>query len=275
VLLAMTFIALPVVPDDPIGPFGGVNPRQVWVIAIVLAGVSFAGYAAVKYFGASYGILLAGVAGGLASSTALTVMSARRAAKGEGSPRLLAASVALASAVMFLRVGAIVLAINAALLLYVAPPLLAATAVAAGYAMFAAYARPSDGETTQSIQFRNPFGFWSVVGFALFLALIIVLGRMLGEGFGATGAIAGAAAMGLADVDAVTVSMSRLMPQPLDGPQASLAILVAVAVNTICKVAIGAAIGRGRFSVEIAVLTFGCLLVGGAVAWGTFALLPG
>ena len=49
VLLAMTFIALPVVPNYPVGPFGGVNPREVWIIAIVLAGVSFVGYAATKF----------------------------------------------------------------------------------------------------------------------------------------------------------------------------------------------------------------------------------
>ena len=102
VLLAMTFIALPIVPDTPIGPFGGVNPREVWLIAIVLAGASFVGYVAVKYFGASHGVLLAGAAGGLASSTAVTIANAQRAASHEGSPRILAAGVAMASAVMFL-----------------------------------------------------------------------------------------------------------------------------------------------------------------------------
>jgi uncharacterized membrane protein (DUF4010 family) len=114
VLLAMTFIVLPIVPDDPVGPFGGVNPRQVWIIAIVLAGVSFVGYAAVKYFGASHGVLLAAAAGGLVSSTAVTATNARRAAAGEGSPRLLAAGVALAAAISFARVIAIVAALNPA-----------------------------------------------------------------------------------------------------------------------------------------------------------------
>jgi hypothetical protein len=60
----MTFIALPIVPDDPIGPFGGVNPREVWIIAIALACVSFTGYAAVKYLGASRGVLVAAALGG-------------------------------------------------------------------------------------------------------------------------------------------------------------------------------------------------------------------
>jgi uncharacterized membrane protein (DUF4010 family) len=135
VLLAMTFIVLPIVPDDPVGPFGGVNPRQVWVIAIVLAGVSFFGYAAVKYLGASHGVLLAAAAGGLVSSTAVTATNARRAAAGEGSPRLLAAGVALATAISFARVVAIVAALNPALLVLTAPPLVAAGLVATAFAV--------------------------------------------------------------------------------------------------------------------------------------------
>ena len=135
VLLAMTFIGLPILPDAPLGPFGGVNPREVWLIAIVLASVSFLGYAAVKYFGARRGLLLAAAAGGVASSTAVTIANARRAAAREGSPRLLAAGVAVASAVMFLRVVGIVAALKAELLVLVAPALIAAALTAVGFAV--------------------------------------------------------------------------------------------------------------------------------------------
>lgn len=121
----MTFIALPIIPDHPIGPFGGVNLREVWIIAIVLAGASFVGYVAVKYFGVTHGVLIGGAAGGLASSTAVTITNARRAAAREGSARLLAAGVAIASAVMFIRVCAIVTVVNARLFALLAPPLFA------------------------------------------------------------------------------------------------------------------------------------------------------
>ena len=144
----MTFIALPLVPDDPIGPFGGVNPREIWLIAIVLAGVSFLGYVAVKYFGERHGVLLAAAAGGLVSSTAVTVANARRAAAGEGSPRLLAAGVALATAVSFLRVVAIVAVLKPSLLVLLAPPLVAATVVAAGLRC----SRPIGARTTTARQ---------------------------------------------------------------------------------------------------------------------------
>jgi uncharacterized membrane protein (DUF4010 family) len=268
VLLAMTFIALPLVPDDPIGPFGGVNPRQVWLIAIVLASVSFLGYAGVKYFGAHKGLLFAAAAGALVSSTAVTVTNARHAAAGEGDPSLLAAGVMLATAISFLRVLAIVLALNPALLVLLAAPLLCATVVAGGYAAIAVHGRDRRSDNSRAAgQFRNPFNFWSVVGFALFLGVVILAGRALAQGFGAAATALGALAMGLADVDALTVSLARLAPQTLSIDGATYAILAGVTSNTLSKIAIGGAIGRGRFAVKIAAVSLACLAAGAAALW--------
>jgi uncharacterized membrane protein (DUF4010 family) len=273
VLLAMTFIVLPIVPDDTIGPYGGVNPREVWIIAILLAAVSFAGYAAVKAFGQSRGTLLAGAAGGLASSTAVTIANARRAAAREGPTRLLAAGVALASAVMFLRVGVIVAILKPVLVVLVAPTLFAMAVAAAGYAVAVVVWRAAGDDTRQSVQFRNPFGFWSVIGFALLLAVIIMLGRATAETFGASGAILGAAIVGLVDVDAITVSIARLTPDIMHARTAALAILAAVATDTASKIAIGAVIGRGRFALEVGVMALVCFAAGGVALWGTLSLI--
>jgi len=272
VLLAMTFIALPILPNEPLGPFGGVNLREVWIIAIVLASVSFLGYAAVKYFGVRRGLLLAAAAGGLASSTAVTITNARHAAAGEGAPRLLAAGVAIASAVMFLRVAGIVAALKPELLVLVAPALLAAALTAVGFAV-TWMGSGKTGDDYRSGGFRNPFDFLSVVGFAVFLGAIIVLSRAVAETFGAAGAVAGAIVVGLADVDAVTVSMLRLTPDTLSRAQAVLSILAAVASDTVSKVAIGAAIGRGWFAADLAAMALGSLAAGGAAAWLTFVFL--
>lgn len=268
VLLAMTFIALPVIPDNPVGPFGGVNPREVWLIAIVLAGVSFAGYVAVRFLGASHGVLLAAAAGGLVSSTAVTATNAKRAAAGEGSPRLLAAGVALATAISLLRVMGVAGVLNARLLPLLVPPLLAAATVATGFALVSAYWRKSDnGGDEKAVEFHNPFDFWSVVGFAILLAVIILLGRALGEGAGATGAILGAIALGLADVDAVTVSMARLAPSPLSEASATFAILAAVTSNTLSKLVIGASVGRGAFAIELGIMSVACIAAAGLALW--------
>jgi uncharacterized membrane protein (DUF4010 family) len=267
VLLAMTFIALPIVPAEPVGPFGGVDLRQVWIIAIVLAGVSFLGYGAAKYFGAARGVLLAAAAGGVASSTAVTVTNARRAAAGEASPRLLAAGVALATAISFVRVIVIVAAINPALLVFTGLPLAAATLVAAAFAIVSVYWRKDQQGHPDTVAFRNPFTFTSVVGFALLLGAIIVVGRALGQTVGPAGAIAGAVVMGLADVDAVAVSMAQLAPQPLSTAAASYAILAAVASNTASKLALGAAIGRGWFALEMALMSLAVVVAVLAGLW--------
>lgn len=267
-LLTMSFVALPLLPSDPVGPFGGVNLREVWLIAIVLAAVSFAGYIAVKCFGTRRGLLLAGAAGGLASSTAVTVTSARHAAAREGEPRLLAAGVALASAMMFLRVMAIVAVVNASLLVLVAPVLVSACAAAVAFALLAVYVR-GDAKEQPEVRFRNPFQFWPVVGFAALLGVVIVIGRALGEAFGASGAFAVAAIVGLVDVDSIAVSMGRLVPGTLDRWSGAMAILLAVATDTISKIGIGAAIGRGAFALEIAGMALACFIAGGLAFWLT------
>ncbi len=267
ILLAMTFIALPVIPDDPVGPFGGINLREIWLIAIVLAGVSFVGYVAVRVLGSQHGVLVAALAGGLASSTAVTATSAKRAAAGEGTPRLLAAGVALATAVSFARVIAIVAVLKPELLSLVAPPLAAAIVVAVGWGLIAAYWRKTDKDGEQAAEFKNPFDFWSVLGFAILLATIVLVGRALGENLGAAGAVIGALAMGLADVDAVTVSMARLTPEPLSMQVGALAILAAVISNNVSKVVIGAAVGRGAFAVEIAIMAALCFAAGALAYW--------
>ncbi len=276
VLLAMSFIVLPVVPDTRIGPSGGVNPREVWLIAIVLAGVSFVGYAAVRLLGARRGVLLAGIAGGLVSSTAVTLTSARRAAAGEGAPRLLAVGVSIASAISFLRVIAIVAVLKPMLLIWIVPALAAATLVAVAYAVATVLWRAKEADHDLAPgEFTNPFSLVPVIGFAVFLGLVIMAGHALGEAFGAGGAILGAAGLGLADVDSVTISMARLAPAPLSSLGASEAILAAVASNMASKLAIATILGRGRFAGEVAVVTVGCWLAGLLGLWASLALAGG
>jgi uncharacterized membrane protein (DUF4010 family) len=275
ILLAMTFVALPLVPSDPIGPFGGVNLREVWIVAITLALVSFLGYVAVKHLGPQ-GVLLAAALGGIVSSTAVTIASARRTAAGESSPHLSAAATAIASAVMFARVVAIVAAIMPALLVRVAPALVVSALTALGLASWWATRGAASivGEQQDyPLTFRNPLDLRSVLGFALFLAVIMVLSRVVGETVGATGVLVGAIIAGLADVDAITVATARLVPNPLRPEHAALAILAAVLSDTVSKVCIGAVIERSRFALLIAAMAAACLCTGAAALAFTLALL--
>jgi len=217
---------------------------------------------------------LASAAGGIASSTAVTVANARRAAAGEGSPHLLASGVALASAMMFVRVGIIVAVLNATLLSLVVPTLAVATVTALAIAALAAHRYGVGDEKTKRVKFRNPFDIWFVLGFALFLGAVILIGRAVSETFGATGALLEAAVAGVADVDAVTVATIRLVPQTLSPRSAACATLAAVAANTIGKIAVSAVIAGGHFAAEILLMALGCFVAGAVALWMTFLLLP-
>ncbi|MEO8313860.1 MAG: DUF4010 domain-containing protein [Pseudomonadota bacterium] len=265
-LLAMSFIALPVVPDRAVGPFGGVNLREVWIIAIVLATISFAGYMAVKYFGERRGVLISAAVGGIVSSTAVALSNARRASSGEGSTPLLAAATALAMAVSFVRVIAITGVLRPSLVFAVGIPLLVASVVAVAFAFIQAYRHAPQGTAEANAVFRNPFGFWLVLGMAAFMGAVIVVGRLINEQFGNSATIASAAVMGLFDVDAMTVSMARLVPGRLTPDAATLAILTGVTSNTFVKVIISGVVGRGRFALHVAGICLACTIAGALAA---------
>lgn len=269
VILAMTLIALPVVPDRALGPWGGVNPRDIWIIAIVLAAISFGGFVAIRALGERRGVLVAGALGGLISSTAVLFANARAAAAGQGSVRVLAAGGALATAISFARVAAVVAVLNPALLVLAGPALAAGALAALVFCVVAIHWPDGAAKPQPTVEFRNPFGFLSVMGMAVTMGVVMLIGRVVSERFGASGATITAAVTGLFDVDAMTVSMARLAPGTLTAQAAALAILVGVASATLGKVAIAALIGRGRFALAVGGLSLWCVAAGAA----TFALI--
>jgi uncharacterized membrane protein (DUF4010 family) len=272
VLLAMTLVALPIMPDRPVGPFGGVNPRQIWIIAIVLASISFSGFVATRALGDRRGILLAAALGAIVSSTAVIFAHARDSVAGRTPPGILAAGSAVATAVAFMRVTMIVAVLNPALLRWVGAPLIAAALAALAFAAVALRRRAETGVHDSAIPLRNPFGFLSVIAMALSMGVIMLGGRVLSEQFGAAGAAWTAAVTGLFDVDAMTVSMTQLSPRTLDPAVAAGGILTGVASSTLGKIAIGAVVGRGRYALSIAVMSSLCLGAG-ALAFLAIAAL--
>ncbi len=267
VLLAMTVIALPLLPDTPVGPFGGVNPREVWAIAIVLAGVSFLGYVALRQFGPSQGVLVGAAIGGLVSSTAVTLTNARHVVTSPRHALLLAGGVCAATAVCFLRITAVVAALQPSLLALMLLPLLAATIVATICAVLFVFLQKDAPAGRHAFRVSNPFSFWPVIGFAAMLGALILLAREVNALFGLSGLIAGAVTLGLADMDSVTVSVSRLVPEQLVLRDAALAILAAAASNTLGKIAIAGVLGRARFALLVGSMAIASVAAGGIVFW--------
>ena len=155
----------------------------------------------------------------------------------------------------------------------VAPPLLAATAAAVVSRLDCSVLAPLGRAESANIQVPQSIRLLDRGRFALFLGAVIVVGRVVGEWLGGIGAIVGAAIVGLVDVDAITVSVARLAPEPLGNQAATIAILSAVATDTISKVAIGGVIGRGRFALEISAMALACFAAGAVALWMTLAIL--
>ncbi|MFM7302534.1 MAG: MgtC/SapB family protein, partial [Alphaproteobacteria bacterium] len=200
VLLSMTLLVMPLVPDEPIAMLGGLNPAKIWRFAILLAAISYLGYLAVRLLGPERGLLFSGAAGGLVSSTAVTLANARSAAAG-GAALALAAGALMAGAVSCLRTIGIVAFIAPAVAEYLLAPLgLAAVIMALGGFTLARRAG-ADGAAVSAPD--NPFELAAVLKIALLLAAVALISKMAGEKLGPEAVLAVAAITGLADVDAV------------------------------------------------------------------------
>lgn len=268
-LLAMTLVVLPLVPTDPVGPFGGLSPARIWTLAILLASISFAGYVAVKVVGGRYGELLAGAAGGLLSSTALTLTNARRSMV-EPAPGLLAAGALAAGAISYIRTGLLVMALAPGLAALLVPALAAGALVMLAAAGALARTGGDGAEAARSA--RNPFELWSVLQMALLLAMIGFLARAATAWFGNAGIIIVSVLAGLADVDAATLTVAGMTGGGLAVETASLAILAAVTSNTLAKVGYGLMLGSRAFAWRFAASSLAAMAAGlGGLAAGSLA----
>jgi len=273
-LLAMSFIALPVLPDRAMGPYDALNPRSIWIMTIVIAGVSFMGYVAVRLIGRRYGTLVAGIAGGVVSSTATTLDFARRARIAPDQHASLLSGALAASAVMFVRVALIVAVFGPFLLPPLAAPLAAAFVVTASAALFLDPPwRPApqvaDGEDAA---FSNPLDLRAVLLFGAMIAVILVLTKGFNEYLGEAGSVVLAAIAGIADVDAVTLSMTQLAPSVT--ADAVWAILVAVTVNSLSKSFLAVSVGGWRFGRIYIAGSFAALAAGGIAVFLAQPVLP-
>lgn len=263
-MLVLSAVILPLLPDVAYGPHAALNPYRLWWAVVLIAGLSLAGHVAMRLFGAQRGALWTGLLGGLASSTAATLALARQVRQ---QPALLGAGVAgalAACAVMFLRIGVV--------LLLFAPPLARLalpTLLAAGGVCFLAGAvqwRRRSAVQAESASSLKPFDLSTALGFGLLLGVVTVLSEALKTWLGTSGLYALALASGLADVDAITISMARMQAAgSLAAPVATVAVGLAVLSNMGVKVGIAWFNGGAAFGRRLAV-GYLLALAGGAVA---------
>lgn len=270
-LALISAVILPLVPNSGYGPWEVLNPRQIWLMVVLISAIGFVGHFAVRVVGARRGVLLTGLFAGLASSTALTLMLSRAARQQPAFAPIFAAAVVLASTTMFPRVLVLVGAVSPSLL----PPLLlpigvitASGVIASG--LLALLANRGNGDLKQP-PMQKPFALLTALRFALLLAVVMVAAEGLRRYAGDVGVYTVAFISGLTDVDAITLSIVQMHPDELSARVAERGILIAALANTTVKMGLAIGIGRGRMSAWVSA-GLGAVIITGlgwmAVSWG-------
>jgi uncharacterized membrane protein (DUF4010 family) len=263
-LLIATFIALPLLPDQTIDPWGALNPYKLWLLVILISSLSLVGYVLTRLLGASRGVALTGLVGGLASSTAVTLSFAKEGREKPGIANALACGILLAWAVMFVRVLVLVAVVNRALL---APLLVPFLVMAVTVGVFAAFYYFRDGSTEKrasakgEVDVKNPFSLMAAAKFGALFAIILLVVKIVQQTMPPSGLYAVAALSGLVDVDAITLSMAELA-QSGEAHTAVIAIVIASLSNTLVKcgmafVVAGFALGKPLLMATVATLLAG------------------
>lgn len=235
-LLLISVVLLPVLPDKGLGPWDAINPYEIWWMVVLIASISFVSYVSMKIFGPHHGLLLTGFLGGFASSTAVT-LNYSRLARQLTIHRVLAAGILIASATMFPRVLLEIAVINHQLVPIIATPLLAMTTVNI-IGAFWLWRRQPDDKSGPEVSLPKPFELLPALRFGLLLASIMLLAQAFKSWLGDTGIYVLAAFSGIADVDAITLSLARMAKNGLADNIAAHAIIIATLVNSSVKTAL-------------------------------------
>lgn len=251
----ITLIILPILPREGYGPppFDVLVPYNVWLMVVFISGISFLGYVLIKLVGTRRGVGLTGVLGGLASSTAVTLSFAQRSRDAPALAKPFALAILLAWTIMFARVIVEVAALNRPLLAHLWLPMVAGGAAGLAYCAYLHLAQRS-GTDEQEGDFANPFRLGPALAFGALYALILVSANAAQMYFGETGVYASSLLSGLANVDAITLSLAELSqsPEELDLRTAARAIVLATASNTVVKG--GIVLGAGSAALRKAIV---------------------
>ena len=245
-LLIATFIVLPVLPDRTLDPWGALNPYKIWLLVVLISGLSLVGYAAARWMGERKGLAITGLVGGLVSSTAVTLAFTRRSQEPGGveigGP--LASGIVLAWAVMFARVGVIAAAVNRDLAWHLVIPLTTLTVLSLVLAWSFGRGVASSAPSSVSVPLKNPFNLTSAIHFALLFTTVLLVVKLGEHYLPARALYAVATVAGLTDVDAITLSMSDYAKATGAVATAATAIALGWLANTAFKCGIVWAVGN-------------------------------
>jgi len=264
-LLAMSFVLLPILPDEMLGPYNLFNPYKTWLMAVIIATISFVGYIAIKVFGQKHGVFLTGAAGGLIASTAVTISLSKMFSKRFELVNNYAGGIAIACTFMYFRVLLEVFVIDSDLAGKLAPAFLGA-AFSGLLFVYLMYKNSSSVEIDiqNSALTKNPLQLSEAVKFGLLFGAIYGAVAFVETRYGDIGVYVVSLFSGLTDVDAITLSLSQMAKdQKLAEVAAMNGIVIASVTNSLVKLAIvfwlgGAKLGWKLF--QFFALTLGVML---------------
>jgi uncharacterized membrane protein (DUF4010 family) len=249
--LIAIFIVLPLLPNKALDPYGALNPFKVGLLVVLISGISFVGYFLTRLLGAQKGLGLTGIVGGLTSSTAVTAAMAQEAKEQPHLNAICVFSTVGANATMFVRVLVVVALLDPALALKLAWAIGAMGVVAvvlSAVLWFRAGKSKESGEGHHQVQLKNPFSIGPALKFAAFFVAILFAAKLAKIYFGNQGLYLAALMSGLADVDAITLTIAE---QSKAGTLAqnigALAITIAVVSNSVVKTGIAIYVGGWKF----------------------------
>lgn len=252
--LKMAIIALviyPMLPDTPIDPFGVVSLQEIWLMVVLVSLIGYIGYVLIRVLGAERGLGLTGALGGLVSSTAVTTAMASEAKEHADIIPSAVFAATVASCTMFPRMLVIVLLINRDLFFPLLPQLGIMTIV--GLALAFLFLRQSK-PIGKDVKVKDPFRIVPALKFGIFFAFVLLASHLASTYFGDAGAYVASMIAGLADVDAITLSMATLAKTSLTLEVAANAITLAAMTNTLVKLSIAYILGNRIFGNKIAVI---------------------
>jgi uncharacterized membrane protein (DUF4010 family) len=243
----LALVVLPLLPEGPLGPWGGVRPRALWTVVLVFSALNFVGYILRRVLGDARGYPTMGALGGLVSSTAVTLTFARQSRQEPSSGTALAVGTVAACTVLVPRLLGLTLILN--------PGLLAAAAIGlapilvAGAILLLIGRRHLVGGTPQATPPApsNPLQLASAIKMAVAFQIVLTLLGLMTDRFGTTGVFASAAVLGLTDVDALAFGMNRLARAPEFVVTAAQALTLGVIVNSLFKTGLAAGLGVASY----------------------------
>jgi uncharacterized membrane protein (DUF4010 family) len=238
----LALVVLPVLPAGPFGPEPGIRPRELWALVLLFSGLSFAGLLARRAIGESSGYVVAGLLGGLISSTLVTLNFARESRTEPKAGRALALGVIAACTILPVRMAVLITILNRQIGLASIPYLAVAFAVGL---LFVFLGRKNSNTDSKLVSPKNPLRLLTAIQMVFAFQLALFAFHWIQQTFGSTGVLVSSAIVGLTDVDTLLFMIGK--QQGLDPHLGATALVIGVIANTVLKLVLAIVIGKGLF----------------------------